>query len=152
MAQPTVEARRQLLDRLAEATEAVGFALASLGAAYERLDEASADELERQLFRPAQLAYGRARRGHKEFAERHGLTGREFELPSPGLPSIGTRGFIDNAVVAIGRADSALASIQDSMLPVEVGDTELRALLAELRRLLSGFQPSARELVRTLGR
>jgi hypothetical protein len=152
MAQTTVEARRQLLDGLAAATDELGFALSSLGAAYERLDEASASKLEEQLFRPVQLAYGRARRGQNEFADRHGLSGREFELRSPGLPSIGTRGFIDNAVVAIRKADGALAAIQDSMLPVEVGDAELRALLAELRRLIGSLEQRARELVRTIGR
>jgi hypothetical protein len=152
MAQTTVEARRQLLDSLAEATEEIGFALVSLGAAYERLDDASADELEEHLFRPVQLAYGRARRGHAEFAGRHGLASREFESGSAGLPSIGAKGFINNAVVAIGKADTALAALQDSMLPVEVGDAELRALLADLRQLVGGLADRTRELVRTLGR
>ena len=60
MVQTTVEARQQMLDTLAEATEEIGFALASLGAAYEQLDVSHADELEEELFRPVQLAYGRA--------------------------------------------------------------------------------------------
>jgi hypothetical protein len=38
------------------------------------------------------------------------------------------------------------------MLPVEVGDPELRAGLAEVRELLGGLRARARELVRTLGR
>ena len=46
MVQTTVEARQQLLDSLAAATEQIEFALVSLGAAYEQLDEARADELE----------------------------------------------------------------------------------------------------------
>lgn len=152
MAQTTVEARQQLLDRVAEVTEEIGFALASLGAAYEQLDETRAGELEEKLFRPVQLAYGRARRTHTEFAGRHGLTSRNFEPPSAGLPSIGAKGFIDNAVVAVGKADIGLATLQDSLLPVEVGDAKLRAVLAELRELVGGLAQRARELVRTIGR
>jgi hypothetical protein len=150
--QTTLEARQQLLDSVAEATDEIGFALASLGAAYEQLDEVRAGELEEELFRPVQLAYGRARRTHAEFAGRHGLMSRKFEPPSPGLPSIGAKGFINNAVVAVSKADIALATLQDSLLPVEVGDAELRAVLAELRELVGGFAQRARELVRTIGR
>jgi len=152
MAQTTVEARQQLVDTLAEATQEIGFALASLGAAYEQLDVNHADELEEQLFRPVQLAYGRARRMHADFAGRHGLTGVEFKTPSPGLPSTGAKGFIDNAVIAVGKADNELAELQDSMLPVEVGDPELRAGLADLRSLVGNVARQAREVVRTIGR
>jgi hypothetical protein len=152
MTQTTVEARRQLLDSLARATEEIGYALVSLGAAYEQLDEARADELEEALFRPVQLAYGRARRAHSEFAGRHGLPDRKFEPPSAGLPSTGAKGFIDNAAVAVGKADVAIASLQDSLLPVEVGDSELRAVLAELRELVGGISRRARELVGRIGR
>jgi hypothetical protein len=152
MAQTTIEARQQLLDTLAEATDAIGVALASLGAAYEQLDEYHAGELEEELFRPVQLAYGRARRTHAEFAGRHGLTSRNFEPPSAGLPSTGAKAFIDNAVVAVGRADSTLAQLQDSLLPIEVGDAQMRAALAELRQLVGGLAERAREIVRTIGR
>jgi hypothetical protein len=152
MPQTTVEARQQLLDSLAEATEEIGFALASLGAAYEQLDSYHGGELEEQLFRPVQLAYGRARRAHSEFAGRHGLASRTFEPPSPGLPSLGAKGFIDNAVVAVGKADTELATLQDSLLPVEVGDAELRAGLADLRSLVGNVAQRAREVVRTIGR
>jgi hypothetical protein len=152
MVQTTVEARQELLDAVAEATDAIGVALVSLGAAYEQLDESRADELEERLFRPVQLAYGRARRIHSGFAERHALAGRKFEPPSPGLASIGVMGFIENAVAAVGRADSALVTLQDSLLPVEVGDPELRAALEDLRELVGGLAGPARELVRTIGR
>jgi len=152
MVQTTLEARQELLDTLAQATDEIGFALASLGAAYEQLDVYHADELEEELFRPVQLAYGRARRTHSEFAGRHGLPSRKFEPSSPGLPSTGPKGFIDNAVVAVGKADSALATLQDSLLPVEVGDAELRAGLADLRGLVGNLAQRAREVVRTIGR
>jgi hypothetical protein len=152
MVQTAAEGRRQLLDSLAEAAEALGAGLASLGAAYEQLDERSAGQLEEKLFRPAQLAFGRASRIHSGFAARHGLPGRKFDLPSAGLPSTGAKGFIDNAVGAVARANTVLATLQDSLLPVEVGDPELRAGLADLRELVGDLPNQARELVRTVGR
>jgi hypothetical protein len=152
MVQTTAEGRNQLLAAVAEATDAIGVALSALAAAYEQLDTVNADRLEEELFRPVQLAFGRAGRAHAGFATRHGLPGRQFAQPHPGLPSTGARGFIDNAVAAVGRADAVLAELQDSLLPVEVGDQELRASLADLRELIATFGQRARELVRTLGR
>lgn len=146
------DARQHLLDTVAEAIEELGFALASLGAAYEQLDEFTADRLEEELFRPVQGAYGRARRTHAEFADRHGLEGRTFQPASPGVPSSRARGFIDDAVDALRRADDTLSGLQDSMLPVEVGDAELRAGLADVREQIGGLAGRARELIRTLGR
>jgi hypothetical protein len=75
-----------------------------------------------------------------------------FERASPGAPSLGVRGLLDSAVEAVAKADSALATLQDSMLPVEVGDAELRAGLEEVRRLVADLRGRARELMRTLGR
>jgi hypothetical protein len=146
------DARQHLLDTVAEAIEELGFALASLGAAYEQLDEFTADRLEEELFRPVQGAYGRARRTHAVFADRHGLEGRTFQPASPGVPSSRARGFIDDAVDALRRADDTLSGLQDSMLPVEVGDAELRAGLADVREQIGGLAGRARELIRTLGR
>jgi hypothetical protein len=62
------------------------------------------------------------------------------------------RGFLDDAVQAVTSADVTLATLQDSMLPVEVGDPPLRAGLEEVRSLLGHTSASARELLRTLGR
>ena len=152
MAYTTAEGRQELLDTLAQATDDLGFALAALGAAYEQLDEANADRLEDELFGPVQVAYGRAKRTHAGFAGRHELPSRTFEAASPGLPSAGPKGFIDNAIDAVARADSALSTLQDSMLPVEVGDAELRAGLTEVRELIGDLRQKARELERTLGR
>jgi hypothetical protein len=152
VAYTTAEARQDLLDQLAEAIDRIGYALAALGAAFEQLDERNADRLESDLFRPVQVAYGRAKRTHTQFASRHGLTSRPFEADSPGIPSTGAKGFIDNAVAAVAEADTALADLQDSMLPAEVGDPELRAALADVRELLDGVRQRARELERTLGR
>jgi hypothetical protein len=152
VAYTNAEARQQLLDTVADATDAIGRALAYLGEAYELLDEHTADELERQLFAPIQRAYGRAQRTHGEFAERHGLPRRSFEPAAQGAPSRGVKGLLDSAVEAAEEADGTLSTLQDSMLPVEVGDAPLRAGLEEVRRLIGDLRGRARELVRTLGR
>src|SRR5687767_16028569 len=105
------EARQHLLETVAEATDALGVALAALGAAYEQLDEQSADRLEEQLFRPAQVAYGRAKRTHAGFAERHDLPGRTFEPATPGLPSQGVKGFLEGAMEAVAEAEGILVDL-----------------------------------------
>lgn len=152
MTYTTAEGRQQVLDALASAADEIAVALALLSEAYEHLDERTAERLEEQLFQPIQAAYGRAKRVHGEFAQRHELPGRTFVSPSQVAPSSDTRGLIDAAVDAAGRADAMLAELQDSMLPVEVGDVELRAGLSEVRELVGGMRARARELVRVLGR
>jgi hypothetical protein len=147
-----VEARQQILDALGDATDALGQALASLGAAYEQLDDQHADALEEQLFRPVQRAYGRAKRTYADFAGRHGLAGREFAMPSPGLPSTGVKGFIQNAVDAVERAELEIVALQDSSIAIEVGDVELRTGLAEVRQLIDGLSRHARTFVSSFGR
>jgi hypothetical protein len=146
------EARQELLDAVAEAADRLGFALAELGAAYDEVDEQTADRLEEELFRPVQAAYGRARRTHTAFAEGHGLPPREFAGASPGVAHGGARVRIDKAVDAVREADLELTELQDSMLPVEYGDAELRAGLSETRELVADLPSRARELVRVLGR
>lgn len=152
MAYTNAQARQQLLDAVAAATDEIAYALASLGAAYEQLDDQHADALEEQLFRPVQRAYGRAQRTHAEFAARHGLPGRDFQAPAPRAPSTGVKGFIESAVDAAGRAETELVALQDSLMPIEVGDPELRAGLAEVRELIGGLSAHARAFVRTIGR
>jgi len=152
MTYTTAEGRQQILDALAVAADEIGVALALLSEAYEHIDEHAAERLEDELFQPIRTAYGRAKRTHADFAQRHELPGHTFQSPSPVAPSNGAKGLIDAAVDAAGRADAALIELQDSMLPVEVGDAELRSALAEVRGLLSGVRSHARELVRTLGR
>jgi hypothetical protein len=152
MAYNTAEARQELLDDVAAATDDIGAALAALSEAFGQLDDFNAEKLEDELFRPIQMAYGRAKRTHTEFADRHGLPTRTFASASAGLPSQGVKGFLDAAVSAVGEADRKLAQLQDSMRPVEVGDAELRAGLSEVRRLIGDLPRRARELVRGLGR
>jgi hypothetical protein len=137
MAYTTTEGRQQILDDLVGAADQIAVALALLSEAYEHLDERNAERLEEQLFQPIQAAYGRAKRVHAGFAQRSELPGHTFQTPSAVAPSNGTKGLIE---------------LQDSMLPIEVGDVELRAGLSETRELIDGVRARARELVRTLGR
>ena len=152
MAYVAGEARQELLDTLAEAIDDIAAALAALSGAYEQLGTVPADRLEEELFGPVQAAYGRARRTHTGFAQRHGLPERTFTPAPQGLPSTGVRGFVDSAVDSAAEADAVLAELQDSMMPVEVGDAELRAGLSEVRELLGDVRVKAREFTRTLGR
>lgn len=146
------EARRELLDSVAEAIDELAKALAALGAAYELLDEHTADTLEERLFRPVQVAYGRLKRTHDGFAGRFGLPGRTFDAAGPGRASSTAHELVEAAVEAAGEAEALLADLQDSLRPVEVGDPELRAGLAEVRTLLADVPGRARELERVLGR
>jgi hypothetical protein len=148
----TTDARQSLLDTVAAAIEQLALALAALGDAYEQLDEQSGERLEEQLFGPVQLAYGRARRTYAGFAERHALPACAFSPAPAGAPSAGARAFLDRAGDEIAAADRTLADLQDTMLPVEVGDAELREGLREVRELLAPLGGRARELVRVLGR
>ncbi len=152
MAVTTLAARTQILDDLGGATLQIGFAVSCLGAAYELLDEATADRLEDELFRPVQRAYGRAKRTSTGFAERYGLRAPVIEPPSPGLPSQGVKSFVDRAVLAGAEASRRIAELQDSMLPIEAGDPELRASLAEIRELVDQLATPARAFLSTLGR
>ncbi len=146
------EARQELLDTLGDAIDEIAAALAAIGAAYEQLSTVPADRLEEELFQPVQAAYARARRTHAGFSQRQGLAARTFSPATPGLPSTGIRGFIDNAVASAAEADAVIVELQNSMMPVEVGDAELRAGLAEVRELLGDVRARSREFVRTLGR
>jgi hypothetical protein len=152
MAYTTAEARQELLDTVAQAANQLGFALACLAEAYEQLDEYNGDRLEDACFRPVQMAYGRAKRTHAEFAGRYGLQAAAFEQQATGIPSQGAAVFIERAVEAAGAADRTLAELQDSMLPVEAGDEALRAGLKSVREPLSGLPGKAREFLRGLGR
>ncbi len=146
------EARQELLETIAEAAEEIGASLALVEAAYELLDEGNADRLEEQLFRPLQRAYGRASRTQSGFAERHGLEARALAPRQPSHAAALPRELVEDAADAAVEADERLSELQDSMRPVEVGDPELRAGLAEVREALGTVEERADAFLRTLGR
>ena len=152
MSYVAAEARQEMLRDIAEAIDEIGKALGRLGAAYELLDERAADVLEEQLFRPAQITFGRAQRAHAGFAQRFSLNGRAFAPGTAGAASATAQDLIGASVEAIEEADHLLADLQDSLRPVEVGDAQLRADLAEVRTLLGPLPGRARQLQRLLGR
>ena len=136
---------------VAVAAGALGQALAGLGEAYEHLDEQAADRLEEGIFRPLQSAYGRLNRVQAEFAQRYSLAVTAVAptpVPAPDDP----RRLFERAADAIQSADDTLAELQDSLLPVEVGDEALRTGLSEVRVVISPLPSVSAQLVRTLGR
>ncbi|MGI8624852.1 MAG: hypothetical protein ACR2NB_15535 [Solirubrobacteraceae bacterium] len=152
MAYVTAEARQELLDTVAEAATEIATALAALGAAYEQLDEGSADTLEEELFRPAQLAYGRTKRTVTGFAERHGMAAPPMPPGVAGRPSRGVKGFVEDAREAVEQAEAILTELQDSLSPVEVGDAELRAGLADVRDRIADLPGRAERFISRFGR
>jgi hypothetical protein len=146
------EARGRILADLAAAIAQLDFGTACLGEAYEQLDDANADRLEQDLFRPLQRAYARAKRTQSGFAARFGLRAPALASASPGIASQGAQVFVTRAATAATEADRRIADLQDSMLPIEAGDPELRAGLAEVREQLTGVPAAAAAFQRTFGR
>lgn len=151
MGYTTEEGRTQILDDAAAAVDQLSIAIAALGEAYEHLDEAAGDRMETSLFRPLQAAYGQLQRTHREFAQRVGLAVRDFPPAPPPAPA-DPRALLEQAADAIQAADGILAELQDSLLPVEVGDQQLRSGLAATRTAIAALPERCDELVRTLGR
>jgi hypothetical protein len=145
------EARKELLGEIAGAIEELASAIAAVGEAYDAADEVMADRIEADLFKPLQGAYGSATRTYAGFASRAGLPARKF-APAPLPAPHGVRELVEKAVDDTAHAEQILADLQDSMAPVEVGDPELRAGLAEVREALAAVQEHADAFLRTLGR
>ena len=145
------EARKELLGEVAMAIDEVARAIAAAGEAYDAVDEATADRIEEGLFKPLQGAYAAATRTHTGFAARHDLPTTRF-APAPQPAPRPVRDLVEDAVDLAAHADQILADLQDSMAPVEVGDAELRAGLADVRRRLGEVPVQADRLLRTLGR
>lgn len=143
--------RLQILEDVAEAAEELGNALGWLGEAYEHLDDQTAERMEAALFRPLQSAYGQLKRTSGEFAERYGLERREFPTAPPPLPEDPRRLF-ERAADSVQSGDETLAGLQDSLLPVEVGDEALRAGLSQVRILIAPLPAASSRLISTLGR
>jgi hypothetical protein len=151
MGYTTEEGRTQILDDAAAAVDQLSIAMAALAEAYEHLDEQSGDRMEARLFRPLQTGYGQLKRTHLEFAQRSGLPTRDFPPATPPAPE-DPRASLEHAADAIAAADDMLAELQDSLLPVEVGDRELRAGLSGTRSIIAPLPEACDDFIRTLGR
>jgi hypothetical protein len=152
VAYTNTEGREQLMALLGEAVEQLSGSLASLGDAYEQVDDQTADRLEESLFGPVQRAYGRAKKTYTDFAGRHGVPPREFEETGPPPTAHSARDLIEAAAEAAGEADHTLQQLQDEPALLEVGDVELRSGVAGVREAVGVVPQQTRELLRTLGR
>jgi hypothetical protein len=141
MGYTTEEGRTQILDDAGAAADQLSIAIAELGEAYEHLDESAGDRMETDLFRPLQSAFG----------QRSGLPNRDFPPALPPAPD-DPRVSLEHAADAIQAADDMLAELQDTLLPVEVGDQELRGGLSGTRTVIAPLPERCDEFVRTLGR
>ncbi len=146
------ESQEQIIEALGLAIEHIALAVECLGEAFEQLSDSEGERLEADLFGPVQKGYGRARRTRDGFAQRVGMRPGPLTDLIPGPRSQGAKSFVERAEEAAGEADRAIAELQDTMLPIEAGDPELRAGLAEVREQLAGVPVAAREFLRTLGR
>lgn len=152
MAYVTQEARQELLDSIAEAADELASGLAAVGAAYEQLDDASGDQLEDALFRPLQTAVGRLKKTHGDYSARYQIAPHVF-MPAPA-PAVHHRvkDLLEQAAEAAEQAESILAELQDTGMTVEVGDQELRAGVAETRRMLAHVVSAADAAISRFGR
>ena len=131
MAYTTAEGREQVLSDLAVAIEQIADALARDWARPMNSSTSSTPTRSRSSCSArSSSAYGRAKRTYAEFASRSQLRARTFAAHSPGLQSQSVQELIERAADAAYDADQSIAELQDSMLPVEVGDPELRAGLS----------------------
>jgi hypothetical protein len=151
MGYTTEEGRTQILDDAAAAVGQLSIAVAALGEAYEHLDEQAGDRMEAVLFRPLQGAFGQLKRAHSEFAQRSGLPSRDFPAAPTRAPE-DPRASLEHAADAIHSADEIIAELQDSLLPVEVGDQQLRSGLSGTRTAIAQLPEACDEFIRTLGR
>ena len=147
-----LEGREGLLDGMERATELIGASLEALTAAYDLVDDDTAERLEERLFGPVQQAYGRSKRTLAGFASRHGLPSRTLNPPEEPSPSAAARELIQGAGRSAVEADQALAGVQDERSFVEVGDAELRSDLAGVRAAIAPVPQQAALMLRTLGR
>ena len=151
MAYSTAEGRARILADMASAESLLGAAVAALGEAYEQIDEQAAERMERLLFKPLQGAYGQLGRARREFASRSGLPWRSAATPPLRAPE-SARASLEHAAGVIAEADGILAELQDSLLPVEVGDQPLRQALSAARSVIAPLPGVCDEVIRTLGR
>ncbi|HET9095011.1 MAG TPA: hypothetical protein VFN36_07975 [Solirubrobacteraceae bacterium] len=151
MGYTTEEGRLQILEDATAAVDELSIAIAALGEAYEHLDESAGDRMEDEIFRPLQAGYGQLKRTLAEFAQRSGLPGRSFASAPVTAPE-DPRASLEHAADAIQTADEMLAELQDSLLPVEVGDQQLRGGLSGTRSTIAPLPGRCDEFIRTLGR
>ena len=152
MAFTTREAHEQIVAELGWAVGQIALAAECLGEAYERLDVPTADRLEDELYRPLQRGFGRAKRTLVQFAGKVGLEPDEGEPSDANVSRLTVKETIERSVALAADGAQRIAELQDSDMAIAAGDAELRAGLAETRRLLAELSSRAPAFLRTLGR
>lgn len=143
--------RRQIVEDASAAVPAIAGAIAMLTEVYEQLDEPTADRLEATVFKPLQSGYGLLRRTLTDFAVRYGMRPPAFAASNAALPT-DPRTALERVADAAIDADAIIADLQDTLLPVEVGDAELRAGLSGVRTAIARVPGSCSDLIRVFGR
>jgi hypothetical protein len=147
----TESGRQQILDDAGAAVDPLASAIAAIGELYDQLDEQTAERMELIVFKPLQSGYGLLRRTLTAFADRSGLAAPEFGPPQVNTPS-SARTALERVAGWVEEADGLIAELQDSLLPVEVGDQELRAGLSGTRTQVATVPGACADLLRSLGR
>ena len=143
MAFTTREAHEQIVAELGWAVGQIALASETLSDAYERLDVTTADRLEDELYRPLQRSFGRAKRTLVQFAGKVGIEPSEGEPDETNLGRLTVKQTIERAVALAADGGQRIAELQDSDMAIAAGDAELRAGLAETRRLLGELSSRA---------
>jgi hypothetical protein len=147
----TESGRQQIIDDAAAAVYSLASAVAAIGELYDQLDEPTADRMELVVFKPLQGGYGLLRRTLTEFADRYGLATPQFDEPPVTTPS-SAHTALERVSEWVEEADGLVSELQDSLLPVEVGDQQLRAGLSGARTQLATVPAACGDLLRRLGR
>ena len=152
MAYTNAQAREQLLAELAAAADEVGLALACLGEATSSSTRPPPSASRTSCSARSRRPTGRRSAPTPNSPAGTGLPEHEFEAARPQVREHDASAIMERAAAAVSRADLALATLQDSMLPVDVGDPPLRAGLEQVRMALADTSRRTREITRTLGR
>ena len=152
MAFTTREAHEQIVNELGWAVGQIALASECLSDAYEELDVTTADRLEEELYRPLQRAFGRAKRTLVDFAAQTGLEPSEGEPDSAGPPRLTVKQKIERALALAADGGQRIAELQDSDMAIASANAELRAGLAETRRLLAELCSRGPSFLRSFGR
>ena len=147
------EGRRELLGATAEAADTIGVALAALGAAYELVDDDTARSAGVGAVRAGAGGVRAGEAGHARVRGAARAAASAFAVADAGRAFGAARAATSSRRSRRSSTPTTSSpSCRTRCCPVEVGDPELRAALADVRTRLGEVPVRAAELLRTLGR